>query len=74
MSIVLYVGGSRDGEKGVMPYGFTKSMTEGEAGREIYVERRLQVHGGPRLRVMALETLDEDGVREHLRRHRQRPA
>lgn len=72
MSIVLYLGGSKDGEKGVMPYGLTKSMTEGEAGREVYVERRLRLRNGSRLRVMALETLDEAGVREHLRRHRQR--
>ena len=39
MSIVLYVGGSKDGDKGVVPYGFSKSRTMTEAGPEVYVER-----------------------------------
>ena len=32
MSIVLYVGGSRDGEVGSMPWGLRKSMLETENG------------------------------------------
>lgn len=72
MSIVLYVGGSRDGEKGVMPYGFHKSMSVGAAGREIYVERVLALADIGKVRVMALESLSEcivvQRTAEHYRR------
>jgi len=34
MAIVLYVGGSKDGEKGVVPYGFSKSRADTALGPE----------------------------------------
>lgn len=46
MSIVLYVGGSKDGDKGVVPYGFSKSRTMTEAGPEVYVERMVPLKDG----------------------------
>ena len=69
MSIVLYVGGSKDGEKGVVPYGFTKSMATGEAGREVYVERVLALETIGKVRVMALESMAEDIVVQRTERH-----
>ena len=54
MSVVLYIGGSKDGEKGVMPYGFSKSMKETASGPEIYVERVLAV-SDRQVRIMALK-------------------
>ncbi len=39
MAIVLYVGGSKDGEKGVVPYGFSKSRADTALGPEFYTER-----------------------------------
>lgn len=69
MSIMLYVGGSKDGDKGVVPYGFTKSMTQTDAGPEIYVERCLALRTGSQVRVMALESLDEEIVMQHVQRH-----
>jgi hypothetical protein len=69
MSFVLYIGGSRDGMKGFVPYGFSKTQTESDHGPEIYVERNLQVQGRRRVRVMALEALNDDIVVEQLSRH-----
>ena len=61
MSIVLYVGGSKDGTRGFMPHGFTKSMLETvEYGREIYVERIIRLARYGTVRIMALESLCED--------------
>ena len=61
MSIVLYVGGSKDGTRGFMPHGFTKSMLETvEYGREIYVERIVRLARYGTVRIMALETLCEE--------------
>ncbi|MBB5944048.1 MULTISPECIES: hypothetical protein [Xanthomonas] len=68
MSVVLYIGGSKDGEKGVMPYGFRKSMKETEAGPEIYVERVLAL-SDRQVRIMALESLQDDIVVERLHRY-----
>ncbi|WP_355581368.1 hypothetical protein [Xanthomonas cannabis] len=57
MSIVLYVGGSKDGDKGVVPYGFSKSRTMTASGPEIYVERMVPLKDVGKIRVMALESL-----------------
>ncbi|MFC6838802.1 hypothetical protein [Xanthomonas theicola] len=65
MSVVLYIGGSKDGEKGVMPYGFSKSMKQTASGPEIYVERVLALRDR-RVRIMALESLQDDIVAERL--------
>lgn len=75
MSIVLYVGGSKDGTRGFVPNGFTKTMRETvEYGREIYVERivRLARHGT--VRIMALETLCEELLARLLDHHLADPA
>ncbi|HBK46336.1 MAG TPA: hypothetical protein DDZ67_07855 [Xanthomonadaceae bacterium] len=69
MSIVLYVGGSKDGEKGVMPYGFSKSRTMTEAGPEVYVERVLALETVGKVRVMALESLNESILVERICGH-----
>ncbi|WP_369981482.1 hypothetical protein [Xanthomonas bundabergensis] len=68
MSVVLYIGGSKDGEKGVMPYGFSKSMKQTDTGPEIYVERVLAL-SDRRVRIMALESLQEEIVVERLHRY-----
>ena len=61
MSIVLYVGGSKDGTRGFVPNGFTKTMLETvEHGREIYVERMVRLARYGTVRIMALETLCEE--------------
>ncbi|KAF1687542.1 hypothetical protein B1992_02435 [Pseudoxanthomonas broegbernensis] len=61
MSIVLYVGGSKDGTRGFLPNGFSKTMLETvEHGREIYVERMVRLARYGTVRVMALESLCED--------------
>lgn len=65
MSVVLYIGGSKDGEKGVMPYGFSKSMKQTDAGPEIYVERVLAL-SDRQVRIMALESLQDEIVVERL--------
>ena len=52
MAVVLYIGGSKDGEKGVVPYGFSKTRRDTDAGPEIYVERMMDVSGKGRVRVM----------------------
>ncbi|MEQ4576478.1 MAG: hypothetical protein ABN502_16290 [Gammaproteobacteria bacterium] len=62
MSIVLYVGGSKDGEKGVVPYGFSKTVAMSEVGREVYVERVLALEEIGKVRVMALESMAESIV------------
>ena len=70
MSIVLYVGGSKDGARGFMPNGFTKSMRETvEYGREIYVERMVRLARYGTVRIMALESLCEDLVARFAARH-----
>jgi hypothetical protein len=69
MPIVLYVGGSKDGEKGVMPYGFSKSMAMTDAGREVYVERVLALEAIGKVRVMALESLNECIVMQRAAQH-----
>lgn len=61
MSTVLYVGGSKDGTRGFVPNGFTKTMRETvEYGREIYVERIIRLARYGTVRIMALESLCED--------------
>ncbi|MEE7546101.1 hypothetical protein HF319_02745 [Xanthomonas sp. Kuri4-1] len=69
MSIVLYVGGSKDGDKGVVPYGFSKSRAMTAAGPEVYVERMLALKEVGRVRVMALETMHESIVVERAAGH-----
>lgn len=70
MSIVLYVGGSRDGTRGVVPQGFTKTMLETvEHGREIYVEKMVRLARYGTVRIMALETLCEELLASWTARH-----
>ncbi len=69
MAVVLYIGGSKDGEKGVVPYGFSKTRRDTEAGPEIYVERVMDVSGRGRMRVMVLENLRDDIAFQRLSRH-----
>ena len=69
MTVVLYVGGSKDGDKGVVPYGFSKSQAETERGPETYVERFVDLHGGHRVRVMALENMQEEIVLQRATHH-----
>lgn len=70
MSIVLYVGGSKDGARGFVPNGFTRSMRETvEYGREIYVERMVRLARYGTVRIMALETLCEELVARFAARH-----
>ena len=69
MAVVLYIGGSKDGEKGVVPYGFSKTRRDTEAGPEIYVERVMDVRGRGRMRVMVLESLRDDIAFQRLSRH-----
>jgi len=63
MAIVLYVGGSKDGDKGVVPHGFSKSRAETDTGPEIYTERFMELQGLGRIRVMALESMLDESVR-----------
>lgn len=69
MSVVLYVGGSNDGKRAVVPHGFSKTMLETALGPEVYVERLLAVRGCGTVRVMALESLQEDVARAYAERH-----
>lgn len=69
MAVVLYIGGSKDGEKGVVPYGFSKTRRDTDAGPEIYVERMMDVSGKGRVRVMVLESLRDDIAFQRLSRH-----
>ncbi|ACD58997.1 hypothetical protein PXO_00794 [Xanthomonas oryzae pv. oryzae PXO99A] len=69
MSIVLYVGGSKDGDKGVMPYGFSKSRAMTDAGPEVYVERMVPLKDVGKVRVMALESLHESLLIERAATH-----
>ncbi|MDG2524295.1 hypothetical protein P6166_02840 [Stenotrophomonas sp. HITSZ_GD] len=69
MSILLYVGGSKDGEKGLVPYGFSRSMAMTEEGPEFYVERTLSLDRVGRVRVMALESLQDSLLAERLADH-----
>ncbi len=55
MAIVLYVGGSKDGEKGVVPYGFSKSRADTALGPEFYTERFMELQGVGKVRLMALK-------------------
>ena len=69
-SIVLYVGGSKDGTRGFVPHGFTRTMRETvEYGREIYVERIVRLARYGSVRIMALETLCEDLIAGLVSRH-----
>jgi len=69
MAVVLYIGGSKDGEKGVVPYGFSKTRRDTGAGPEIYGERVMDVSGRGRMRVMVLESLRDDIAFQRLSRH-----
>ncbi|PPU73651.1 MULTISPECIES: hypothetical protein [Xanthomonas] len=69
MSVVLYVGGSKDGNKGVVPYGFSKSRAMTDAGPEVYVERMVPLKNLGRVRVMALESLHESILVERAATH-----
>ncbi len=70
MSIVLYVGGSKDGTRDFLPQGFTKTMRESaEHGREIYVERNVRLDRYGTVRIMALEGLRDDLLPDCTARH-----
>ncbi|MCF7750012.1 hypothetical protein KQ945_04595 [Bacillus subtilis subsp. subtilis] len=69
MAIVLYVGGSKDGDKGLVPHGFSKSRADTDAGPEIYTERFMELQGIGKVRVMALESLRDDIVHQRTVRH-----
>ncbi|WP_024869548.1 hypothetical protein [Pseudoxanthomonas suwonensis] len=70
MSIVLYVGGSKDGTRGHVPNGFTKTMLETvEHGCEIYVERFVRLARYGTVRIMALESLCEEILAGLVSRH-----
>jgi len=68
MAIVLYVGGSKDGEKGVVPYGFSKSRADTALG-QFYTERFMELQGVGKVRLMALESLRDDIVMQRAARH-----
>ena len=69
-SIVLYIGGSKDGTRGFVPHGFTRTMRETvEYGREIYVERIVRLARYGSVRIMALETLCEELIAGLVSRH-----
>ncbi len=69
MTVVLYIGGSKDGDKGVVPYGFSKTRADTEHGPEFYVERMMDVDGRRRMRVMVLEDLRDDIASQRLSHH-----
>ncbi len=69
MAIVLYIGGSKDGDKGVVPYGFSKTRADTADGPEFYVERMMEVTGRSRMRVMVLEDMHDDLAAQRLSRH-----
>ena len=69
MAVVLYIGGSKDGDKGVLPYGFSKTRADTEHGPEIYVERMMSVSGRGAMRVMVLEDLRDDIASQRLYQH-----
>jgi len=69
MAIVLYFGGSKDGDKGLVPHGFSKSQAETDIGPEIYTERFMELQGLGRVRVMALESLNDDAAKLRAARH-----
>ncbi len=69
MAVVLYIGGSKDGDKGVLPYGFSKTRADTEHGPEIYVERTMNVSGRGSMRVMVLEDLRDDIASQRLYQH-----
>lgn len=68
MSIVLYVGGSKHGVKGVVPYGFRKTCTMTASGPEVYVEKTLSLADIGTVRVMALQSLRESTLIERATR------
>jgi len=69
MAIVLYVGGSKDGDKGLVPNGFSKSQADTELGREIYTERFMELQGVGKVRVMALESMHDEIVHQRAAAH-----
>ncbi|MNM43704.1 hypothetical protein D3C81_545860 [compost metagenome] len=69
MAVVLYIGGSKDGDKGVVPYGFSKTRADTENGPEFYVERMMEISGRARMRVMVLEDLRDDIASQRLSQH-----
>ncbi|HCV95633.1 hypothetical protein D3C87_477080 [compost metagenome] len=69
MAIVLYVGGSKDGDKGLVPHGFSKSRADTASGPEIYTERFMDLQGIGKVRVMALESMRDDIVHQRTALH-----
>lgn len=69
MAIVLYVGGSKDGDKGLVPHGFSKSRAETDSGPEIYTERFMELQGIGKVRVMALESMRDEVVHQRAAQH-----
>jgi len=60
VEVVLYIGGSRNGEKSVLPYGFSKTRVDTQHGPEIYIQRLLSSNKYGVVPVMILENLHED--------------
>ncbi|MFL9585114.1 hypothetical protein [Stenotrophomonas sp. AB1(2024)] len=69
MAIVLYVGGSKDGDKGLVPHGFSKSRADTDTGPEIYTERFMELQGLGKVRVMALESMHDEVVQQRAAQH-----
>ena len=69
MTHVIYVGGSKDGTRGMMPYGLRKLQAQSNNGTEIYIEKTIDLHGIGRIRVMALEGLHEEALARQLHQH-----
>jgi len=60
VEVVLYIGGSKHGDRGVLPHGFSKTRVDSRKGSEIYVQRFLAMGERKRVPVMILENLHED--------------
>jgi len=69
VKVVLYIGGSKHGERGVLPYGFSKTRVDSRQGTEIYVQRLLAVGERRPVPVMILENLHEETASALLYKH-----
>jgi len=69
VEVVLYIGGSKHGERGVLPHGFSKTRVDSRQGSEIYVQRFLAMGERRRVPVMILENLHEDAASALLHKH-----
>lgn len=62
MVIVFYVGGSKDGEKGVVFYGFSKFCVDIVLGLEFYMEWFMELQGVGKVCLMVLEGMCDEIV------------